>query len=184
MASIPPLSNSWARPCEVSLFRHNIVYRSFIIAVLKSVGLRPAFINGKVRTIATVVDEINNWGFQIIVNRKANSNWGRRQSQLPPGTLMSIRARRGGHSAMPPFLWPCNKVLKLNFQSVFSQTNDGCSLLSLILAKLLLLDFNCENIFALFIVTALTTCPFSIKRCAKMSVFYVKTAQVCWRLGA
>ena len=32
--------------------------------------------------------------------------------------------------------------------------NNGCSLLSLILAKLLLSDTNSENVFALFIVTA------------------------------
>ena len=54
--------------------------------------------------------------------------------------------------------WPCNKVLKLNFQSIILQTNNDCSLLSLILAKLLLLDINRKNIFALSrpIVTALT----------------------------
>ena len=51
----------------------------------------------------------------------------------------------------PPPLWPCNKVLKPNFQSVISQTNNDCSLLSLILAKLLFLDISCENIFALSI---------------------------------
>ena len=39
-------------------------------------------------------------------------------------------------------------------QSIISQTNGGCSLLSLILAKLLLLDINSENVFALSIVTA------------------------------
>ena len=47
----------------------------------------------------------------------------------------------------------------------------GCNLLSLTLAKLLLLDISCENIFALSIVTALTAIPFSIKKCAGMSVF-------------
>ena len=55
---------------------------------------------------------------------------------------------------MPPSLWPSNKMLKPNFQSIISQTNNGCSLLSLILAKLLLLDISCENIFVLSIVTA------------------------------
>ena len=39
-------------------------------------------------------------------------------------------------------------------QSIVSQTNNGCSLLSLILAKLLLLDINSENVFALCIMTA------------------------------
>ena len=48
-------------------------------------------------------------------------------------------ARRGGHGAI---------------QSIISQTNNGCSLLSLILAKLLLLDINSKNVFALSIVTA------------------------------
>ena len=73
---------------------------------------------------------------------------------------------QGSHGVMPP-LWPCNKVLKPNFQSIISQTNNGCSLLSLILAKLLLLDVSCENIFALPVVAALTVHPFSIKKCAK-----------------
>ena len=45
-------------------------------------------------------------------------------------------------------------MLKPNSQSIIFQTDNGCSLLSLILAKLLLLDINSENIFALFIVTA------------------------------
>ena len=40
----------------------------------------------------------------------------------------------------------------------------GCSLLSLTLAKLLLLGMSCENIFALSIVTPLTAHPFSIKK--------------------
>ena len=83
---------------------------------------------------------------------------------------------------MPCPLWPSNKVLKPNFWSIISQTNNGCSLLSFILAKLLLLDISCENIFTLFTVTALTACPFSINVFAKMSVFYVKTAKNRWRL--
>ena len=78
------------------------------------------------------------------------------------------RRMQGGWVPCPP--WPCNKVLKPNFQSIISQTNNGCSLLSLILAKPLLLDISCENIFALSIVTALTACPFSIKKCARTSV--------------
>ena len=47
----------------------------------------------------------------------------------------------------------------------------ACSLLSRTLAKLLLLDISCENIFALSIMTALTAHPFSINKCARMSVF-------------
>ena len=70
----------------------------------------------------------------------------------------------------PPPLWPCNKMLIPNFQSIISQNNNGFSLLSLILAKLPLLNISCETIFALSIVTALTTCSFPIKMCAKMSV--------------
>ena len=58
-----------------------------------------------------------------------------------------------------PILWLCNKVLKPNFQSIISQTNNGCSLLSLILAKLLLSDINSENVFALSIVTARGVAP-------------------------
>ena len=81
-------------------------------------------------------------------------------SQQPLGLLMSIGARRRDHSAMSP---PCS------------------SFHSLILAKFLPLDMSC-NIFALFIMTALIACSFSIKRCAKMSVFCVKTAIIRWRL--
>ena len=81
---------------------------------------------------------------------------------------------------MPP-PWICNKVLKPNFQFMISQANNGCSLLLHILAKLQLLDISCGNIFAVSIVTA---CPFSIKKCAKMSVLYVKIIKNRWRLGA
>ena len=95
----------------------------------------------------------------------------------------SARRAKGWYHAPPPF-WPCNKVLKPNFQSIISQTNSDCSLLSHILAKLLLLDKSYENIFALSIVSALTACPFSINKCAKVSVFYVKTAKIRWRLEA
>ena len=97
--------------------------------------------------------------------------------------VMTISARRGGHGAMPP-PWPCNKVLKPNFQFIISPANNGCSLLLHILAKPQLLDISCGNIFALSIVTALTACPFSIKKCAKMSVLYVKIVKNRWRLGA
>ena len=45
----------------------------------------------------------------------------------------------------------------------------------------LLLGISCENIFALFIVTA---CPFSSQSVLKRVLFYVKTAKICWRLGA
>ena len=83
---------------------------------------------------------------------------------------------------MPP-PWPCNKVLKPNFQFIISQANNGCSLLLLILAKPQLIDISCGNIFAVSIVTALTARPFSIKECAKMSVLYVKIVKIPWRLG-
>ena len=60
---------------EVSLLRHTVVYRSYTIAVTKSAGHWQVFMDGKVRTTATVVDKINKRGyFQIIVNGKANSN--------------------------------------------------------------------------------------------------------------
>ena len=94
---------------------------------------------------------------------------------VPSCGKISTRHKRmpgRGDGTMPP-LWPCNKVLKPTFQSIISQTNNDCSLLSLILAKLLLLDISCENIFALSIVTALTAHPFSTKKCAKMSVFFL-----------
>ena len=57
-------------------------------------------------------------------------------------------ASTGGPRSHGPPLWLCNKVLKPNFQ-----TGNGCSLLSLIFAKLLLLDINSENVFALSIAT-------------------------------
>ena len=40
------------------------------------------------------------------------------------------------------------------------------------------------KILATLVVTALTACPFSTKKCVKKSVFYVKTAEIRWRLGA
>ena len=78
----------------------------------------------------------------------------------------AIGAYRGARCHAPLF-WSCNKVIKPNFQSIVSQTNNDCSLLSFISAKLRLLDISCENIFALSVVTALTACPFSMKMCAK-----------------
>ena len=77
-----------------------------------------------------------------------------------------IGARRGRLRRHAPS-WPCNKMLKPNFKSIISQTNNGCSLLSLTLAKLLLLDISSENIFALSLVAALTACSFSIKSVLK-----------------
>ena len=71
---------------------------------------------------------------------------------------MSMGARRKGHGAMAPPLWLCNKVLKPNFQSIIFQTNNGYSLLSLILSKYLLLGISSEYIFALSVVTAFTAC--------------------------
>ena len=62
-------------------------------------------------------------------------------------------------------------MLKPNFQSIISQTNNGCSLHLLILAKLFLRDISCENIFALSVVIALTARLFSTKKCAKMRDF-------------
>ena len=52
---------------------------------------------------------------------------------------MGARRGGGGHGA---------------FQSIISQTNNGCSFLSLILAKLLLSDINSENVFVLSVATA------------------------------
>ena len=49
----------------------------------------------------------------------------------------------------------------------------------LILAKNLLLDISCENIFAFSMVTTLAACPFAIKKkCAKMSVFKWKPRKI------
>ena len=67
-------------------------------------------------------------------------------------------AHAGGYGAMASPVWLCNKVLKPNFQSIISQTNNGCSLLSLISAKYLLLGISSQNIFTLSIVTALAAC--------------------------
>ena len=39
-----------------------------------------------------------------------------------------IGARRGSTVPCPPPLWPCNKALKLIFQVIISQTNNGWSL--------------------------------------------------------
>ena len=73
------------------------------------------------------------------------------------------RAQGEGGRCLGLLLLPCSKVLKPNFQSMISQTNNGCSLLLLILAKLLLLNVSCKNILALSMVIALTACPFSMK---------------------
>ena len=97
--------------------------------------------------------------------RKIVPSWGKTSTRHK-------RMQGRGYGTMTP-LCSCNKVLKPNFQSIISQTNNDCSLLSLILAELLLLDISCENIFALSIVTALTACPFSTKKRAKMSVFFM-----------
>ena len=90
---------------------------------------------------------------------------------------------RSMHRRTQPPFWPCNMVQQLNFPSIIFQTNNSCSLLSLMLAKRLLLDISCENIFALSVVTALPACPFLIKKRAKLSVFYAKTVKIRWRLG-
>ena len=84
--------------------------------------------------------------------------------------MKTISACRGWPRCHAP-LWPCKKVLKSNFQSTTSQVNNGCSLLSLILGKYLLLDIIYENIFALSIVTVLTAYSFSAEKCVKMKVF-------------
>ena len=115
-------------------------------------------------------------------NRARESDQGNDSNVV---TETTMGARRRGHGAMlPPPPLICNKVLKPNFQPLISQINNGCSLLSFILAKLLLLDISCENVFALSMVAALTACPFSMKKCAKVSVFYVKTVKILWQLGA
>ena len=63
------------------------------------------------------------------------------------------RTQEGPRCHGPPFSL-CNMVLKPNSLSIISQTNNGCSPFSHILAKLLLLDITSENVFALSIVTA------------------------------
>ena len=72
-------------------------------------------------------------------------------------------------SPCPPPLWQCDKVLKPSFQSIISQTNNGCSLLSLVLAKPLLLYISCGNIFALSIVNASLHAVFRQKSVLKCS---------------
>ena len=100
--------------------------------------------------------------------------------------LNHSRRQKGGRGALchGTLLWACNKVLKPNFQYIIFQTNNGCSLLSLILAKLLILDIRCENISALCVITALTACPFSIKKCAKMNVFLCENRKNLLATGA
>ena len=58
------------------------------------------------------------------------------------GVIDACRGRPRCHA--PPF-WPYVKVLKPNFQSIVSQTNNACSLLLLISAKLLLLDISAKT---------------------------------------
>ena len=77
---------------------------------------------------------------------------------------------------MVPPLWPCNKMLKPNFQSIISQTDNGCSLFSLVLAKVLLLDIKLRKYFCIIRSDCM---PLFDKKCAKMSVFFnVKTVKI------
>ena len=68
-------------------------------------------------------------------------------------------------------LWPCNKALKPNFQSMISQTNNGCSLLSLILAKPQRLDIMLRKYFCIVHGDCINCMSFFDKKCAKMRVF-------------
>ena len=81
-------------------------------------------------------------------------------------TSEGIGARR--EATVPcPSLWPCNKVLKPNFQSIISQTNNGSftyfSQASDFRHKLRKY-FCCTHCLYLSIVTALTARFFSIKK--------------------
>ena len=80
-----------------------------------------------------------------------------------------------------------NKILILMF--IMSQLRTAFFFVfalveSLSLSKLLLLDISCGNILVLSVITASLHALFSIKKCAKSSVFYVKTVKIRWRLGA
>ena len=94
--------------------------------------------------------------------------------------LIFTPSKNGAHTRTQGGTVPCPSFGPV-IRSITSQTNKNCSLLSLILAKLLLSDISsvsCENIFALSMVTARTACLFPIKKCAKIGVFYVKTVKI------
>ena len=79
-------------------------------------------------------------------------------------------------------LWPCNKMLNPNFQSIIFQTNNGCSLFHLqYFSQASAFRNKLRKYFCVVHSDCITACPFSIKKCAKMSIFYVKTVKTRWR---
>ena len=88
------------------------------------------------------------------------------------------RCTQRGTRCHDPRFGPVKRCYNINFS--LSQANIGCSFLSLILAKLLILDRSCENIFALSIVIALSACSFSIQKSAKISVFLCQNRKNLW----
>ena len=71
---------------------------------------------------------------------KVQGKFGKTVSPTVTVSLLCRTLHAMGTVPCPPSLWPSNKMLKPNFQSIISQTNNGCSLFPLILAKLLLLQ--------------------------------------------
>ena len=76
--------------------------------------------------------------------------------------IVKIRRRLGMRPQTP---------IGLRRLGMISQTNNGCSFLFPYFSQASTLNISCKNIFALSIVTALTACPFLIKKCAKIRVF-------------
>ena len=68
-------------------------------------------------------------------------------SFLTKNMIICPLSRGAQCQAQGPYFWPSNKVPKRNFQSIISPSSNGCNLLSLTLAKLLVLHINCKNIF-------------------------------------
>ena len=84
--------------------------------------------------------------------------------------ILHLGARRGARCHAPS-LWPRNKVLKPNFQSIIFQTNNGCSLFHLpCISQASAFRHKLRKYFCIVHNDCITAHPFLIKKCAKMSV--------------
>ena len=99
-------------------------------------------------------------------------------------TSEGIGARRWATVSCPP-LWPCNKVLKPNFQSIISQTVNDCSQPPFTYFSQSS-DFRhkLRKYFCIIRSDCTHSTPFFDKKgVLKWVFFYMKTVKIRWRLG-